>query len=1475
MSFLDQVKGLRPPLDTKPFLASLKMVWESTLAAENSVRREAFKIFVLIYFDCTSKYPAKRVLASFFTNLEDEPRHFIEDTIVEQLSIMLDSNLHQNEDVKMTRHSVDNIGSLMENFPMGERCLGSMAMKAIKFLLRAERFFLSHIQKDVPPVLLHEVMLHCHVTVQTLNLVMQKTVPQITNQITEDGTLLANMLDFDLMILTNELFLLDCRCCCAMNVTLLLQQASPDTKAHYLIPALLIPKVFSQEYRTSIPWLSDAQRSCLNMEDLSTMAYLALAFGYIAMVSNAAVVTETNEGHIFFIDHLLPDMLCRGTLCGDTVSKALFGKSVSLWTSKLLASLPGNEVGPKLAQKMNGNSRALQSLLDYVWTHWEDQLDVIRQNAKSVFENVLKIHWKVASSNGKPDIFIHSIMEHIFAVSWTSKGKFTALGSCVRLVGACDVLAIRSGLPLEVIQQLEEQALSCYASELYSTLFTSHHQELKSREPGDKWKKVFLHIWIEPVVIAMCSESKKMKQNIIEYLLPKLMKHGDEILDYMISRLSSTTQEQHEPCYGAVIMCLRRARVLGLLKPLPRPDTRKDSLWYGRLHPDVLKGALCGMDQQIRLDAFALLCENHKTTEAITLFELDMLKYFIPFNLNNQAPAFRQSFVSLLKKFFTRMKESLAAAKRLARKDKHSRTQEESIQHCQGFLSWLGKHLLYCLYPGSAFARRTTSLAVLSLMTSCFSTETDGFSLPALLNSQDKQILVECMTDTFEENKKEAFNILSAYMEHCQPVWDRNGLTQMLEISMTLSCSTRPQDCDTAVYNFLLILKQQELHPSACDFSGMLCSSLLPQTWFPVTRPTGTVKHTALFLLNSLLALLDDETTVANQSLITAAANRPMYPTLHCIRYIMQEINFKSLEPELLPAAKEFIHCLINSCLTLSRVVSPVVQNSSPEGNIPEDALYGPGFDVSNNFEEENCGKDSGDGNSFLKTAQNQEKKSLAESIKLSRALVESMPEYLIVCCWRSIKEVSLTLGKLCLQIPVGLISEVDHRSLLTLQQVHQLGEYFSEQLLESIHRGAFELAYSGFQLMCQMLWSHPKTSFHQLPGLWLTQVISDIKSGDPNARFCSTRRSAGVPFFVQAITSTEPATTGRKCFHQVMRDLLALAAGQHNAGQADVTKGGEAQVHAVNILRSLYRDARLGEDVLPYVSDGLIAAILGFKSEQWAVRNSATLLLSALMTRIFGVKRSKDETAMSKKNCQTGRSFFHRYPTLYPFLLSELEEATINIGSSDRLHLHPSLYPVLLVLGRLFPSTLESSDANLSLSAFIPYVISCASSPVYKTRIIASRALLPLTRRGQVIGISQQLFANIPASSGNNTPVSNSLIHGSLLQLCQLMKLAQDLDAVTMADTLKLMVKCLLERTWLMSSCTNRCFATHQSTLVLVDMVLDLTEACGRPESAPELKSVFLTSLLKGGSCPELFWQPLYFDLEQTRARLCLKYLA
>lgn len=88
---------------------------------------------------------------------------------------------------------------------------------------------------------------------------------------------------------------------------------------------------------------------------------------------------------------------------------------------------------------------------------------------------------------------------------------------------------------------------------------------------------------------------------------------------------------------------------------------------------------------------------------------------------------------------------------------------------------------------------------------------------------------------------------------------------------------------------------------------------------------------------------------------------------------------------------------------------------------------------------------------------------------------------------------------------------------IVTVFKVIIIGEHFVTLLCETKHRGAFEQAYLGFELMCKQLWRSKEEELRQLPLVWLHYLFLDI-SGLKNGNFklCSTRRSAGVPFMVQ-----------------------------------------------------------------------------------------------------------------------------------------------------------------------------------------------------------------------------------------------------------------------------------------------------------------------------------------------------------------------
>lgn len=82
----------------------------------------------------------------------------------------------------------------------------------------------------------------------------------------------------------------------------------------------------------------------------------------------------------------------------------------------------------------------------------------------------------------------------------------------------------------------------------------------------------------------------------------------------------------------------------------------------------IMEEAIVHFDDQVRLDAFGLLCDNLKSTEVITRNELELVKGFLNFNSDSLSPSFRQIVIAHLKKvkmFYNNNKNSQHNRRRL------------------------------------------------------------------------------------------------------------------------------------------------------------------------------------------------------------------------------------------------------------------------------------------------------------------------------------------------------------------------------------------------------------------------------------------------------------------------------------------------------------------------------------------------------------------------------------------------------------------------------------------------------------------------------------------------------------------------------------------------------------------------------------------------------------------------------------------
>lgn len=743
---------------------------------------------------------------------------------------------------------------------------------------------------------------------------------------------------------------------------------------------------------------------------------------------------------------------------------------------------------------------------------------------------------------------------------------------------------------------------------------------------------------------------------------------------------------------GFVLLCLSTGKKMGIFEKEPSSD----NLWKGIISFSNLQTAMISEDDNVRASALKLIIETRKTVEGFTQQEMDSIVFFLKYNINVQSPSSRQNILELLKNMFVRLQSVLLSLNK--RKD------QVSLGFYFKFLIHLQSICLENLFEGANFSRRALSLRILLYIVEIVKVHFKEES-SVIWTKPKIGVLLNVVNDSFEANKEMVVEILRILP---QDVLKAHICIDLVLIEKMMK-SIRPPESLTSTY-LMEILTLTTLNNEDFKFRSEANSEssqdiLCVFIWCE--------KH----ILEGLV--------LAEKSLIVAASSYPLYGFVFCIRHLLLKIDLKSLEITKSVQWQDFFARLIILCKRLTEIVSPVVNSDCPEGIIPPEEVQ---------VLDENTRK------------------------KWKEISEKTTPQIILLYSWRTIKEVSLLLGNICLKAPLV----EDHVGVVSVGQLLNIGDHFLDLLSKIKHRGAFEQSFFGFSQFCLRLWQCNEPQLHKLPTEMLQQMILSI-SGVENEKtellslenLCATRRSAGLPFIIQALITSELKVSSSKNFQFVMKSLIQFS--RHG-------KYLETRTHSMNILRALFRSTDLNEAIGEYIADGIECAILGYGADSWLERNSSTLLLSSLMIRIFGVQRTKDGNELSIRNKMSGRLFFLRYPGLYDFFMQQLLEAAEYVSSSQ---MNARLHPLLLILIRLFPSSTEGSESKLDLVGFIPVVSRCTGCTEMQTRILCAKFIAGVLSPLQLV---PRIRLSVRALIDNCNCHSN-MSHGLLLQILFMVK--------------------------------------------------------------------------------------------------------
>ncbi|OIW12445.1 hypothetical protein TanjilG_04194 [Lupinus angustifolius] len=814
------------------------------------------------------------------------------------------------------------------------------------------------------------------------------------------------------------------------------------------------------------------------------------------------------------------------------------------------------------------------------------------------------------------------------------------------------------------------------------------------------------------------------------------------------------------------------------------------------------------------------------------------------------------------------------------------------------FMRWLSCFLFFSCYPSAPYKRKIMAMDLILIMINVWSikpsiSEQSDSSLSEIhlypyskgMTSPDSTLLlVGSIVDSWDRLRESSFRILLHFPTPLPGISGEDMLKKVIAWAMKLVCSPRVRESDAGALTLRLIFRKYVLEQGWLiedPFNVVNLSS--KSELVNEVNQSSNLRIPVILYMKSMIDWLDVAVKDGEEDLSKACKNSFVHGVLLALRYAFEELDWDSDVP--LSTISEMRYLLERLLELVMRITSLALWVVSANAlHLPED--------MDDMDDDDNLLSEIPDHEHMSSSEHENSNSKPSHDVKASEQIV-------MVGCWLAMKEVSLLLGTIIRKVPLPSnacsdlsklegssveTADLSSNSVLDLEQLETIGNHFLEVLLKMKHNGAIDKTRAGFTALCNRLLCSNDPRLCRLTETWMEQLMQrTVAKGQTVDDLL--RRSAGIPAAFIALFLSEPEGTPKKLLPRALRWLIDVGNGsvlnqvetdslngdpcklngsrkgnnsaqeaERNASQLSSKirdDGVIPTVHAFNALRAAFNDSNLATDTSGFSAEALVLAVRSFSSPYWEIRNSACLAYTALVRRMVGfLNVHKRESA---RRALTGLEFFHRYPSLHSFLFNELEVATKFLGpeSSGDLesiqgnNLHPSLYPILILLSRLKPSSIagEAGD-ELDPFLFMPWIRRCSTQSNLRVRVLASRALTSLVSNEKLSSVLLNIASELPCvedlinsaalpnglgTTRSSHSISFNLIHGILLQLSSLLDInCRDLAENSKKDNIiGELIQTLSPRSWIARPTRCPCPIINNTFLVVLDQMLNIARTC------------------------------------------------
>ncbi|XP_076941377.1 uncharacterized protein LOC143610913 [Bidens hawaiensis] len=1245
---------------------------------------------------------------------------------------------------------------------------------------------------------------------------------------------------------------------------------------------------FSKKFQDVVKKIPYEGNLFSEIEEFSLLTRLCLIRGILTSVPRKllntpfVVVCEEGEvlGQTILYDGILPELCkyCENPTDSHFNFHALTVMQICLQQIKTLIQTSPNKEYDHVSDDIGGR------ILRIIWNNLDDPLSQTVKQVHLIFDIFLDIQSSLPSTDGKERIqlLLKKIVYSLLRMGARCKGRYVPLASLTKRLGAKTILDMSPDLMFETTWAYIDDDVCCAATNFLKCFLECLRDEFWSSDGVENGYVNYRKVCLPPFMHGLASGNSKLRSNLNTYAFPVILEVDVDSIFPMLAFISISPVEEssfisYSDVYGTnmnlkvekkvavLVSLLKVSRSLALI------EGDVDRFENGEYALLCVKGikvkvlvkwlmlALTHVDESLRTDAIESLFLNPKTASLPSFLELSMMKEAMPLNMRCSSTSFQMKLTSLFRKFFNRVRTALERQLKQRNWQPFNKTEDVSFKRADdlfSFMKWLSSFLFFSCYPSAPYERKIMAMDLILVMNNTWSIVQESLTETMLVNitpydaaftsPEATLLLVSSIVDSWDRLRENSFHILLHFPTPLPGMLTTDMVKEVLIWAKDLVCSPRVRESDAGALTMRLIFRKYVL-----DLGWVV----KPSSNYVLQKPT--LDFAVVEYVTSLVDWLRASVEMGEKDLSDACKTSFVHGVLLTLRYMFEELDWNSnIVLDNVIGMKRALEKLLELVTRITVMALSVV--SADAWHLPDD--------VEDLIDDDSyMWETSADVDPCVPESEKETCSKLVQDVGPSAQVV-------MVGCWLAMKEVSLLLGTIIRKVPLpksdiltecGLSSDsngdvsMTDNVVLDFKQLETIGTHFLEVLMKMKHNGAIDKTRAGFSALCNRLLCSDNPRLGKLTESWMEQLMERTVAKDQTVDDL-LRRSAGIPAAFIAFFLSEPEGTPKRLLPRALRWLIDVAnkSMMHQTEtktnlKHDTRTNGDCKVnskirdegviptvHAFNVLRVAFNDTNLATDTSGFAAEAIIVAIRSFSSPYWEVRNGACLAYTALVRRMVGfLNVQKRESA---RRALTGLEFFHRYPSLHPFLYSELKIATelLTTGSSEHVGsnlakaVHPSLCPMLMLLSRLKPSTIASETRDLlDPFLFMPFIRKCSTQSNLRVRVLASRALTGLISNEKlqliVLNIATELPSRINLTSSN-------MIHGLLLQLIALLdtNVRNLTDSSKKDQILNELNKVLSARSWIGSASLCSCPTLNTGFLKVLDAMLDISRTCQESKS-------------------------------------------